>query len=271
MFIVKKIELNGRIDRFLVSHQGRFDIIPKNQILNYQFENATVRSDYSVVKKKGYKDIETVDYKNCKVLFHGSKYGLDTISLGGRRNMDFGSGLYLNDNRSRAESWVHQSDAHKIYMFFVDMTNLNVYKFKNPDMWLYYIACNRGAIDYKYIPQEVKNEFRKINSSDIIVGDIADDRMYKSMTDFLNGDMTFEGLGYCLKYINLGTQYTLKTTKAINSTIMLSVYTLNNNQRSRYARLQEDELKIVAHINKDGKFKFRNGRYVEKVLRGYKI
>lgn len=101
MFIVKKIELNGRIDRFLVSHQGRFDIIPKNQILNYQFENATVRSDYSVVKKKGYKDIETVDYKNCKVLFHGSKHGLSQIVLSGRNKVDFGSGFILTQIRKK--------------------------------------------------------------------------------------------------------------------------------------------------------------------------
>lgn len=271
MFIVKKIELNGRIDRFLVSHQGRFDIIPKNQILNYQFENATVRSDYSVVKKKGYKDIETVDYKNCKVLFHGSKYGLGKIDLGNRSNTDFGSGLYLNDNKSRAEKWIHSYNSHRVYVFFLDMSGLKVYRFKNSDLWLYYIAYNRNVIKYKNLPREIQEEIKKINLNDIIVGPIADDSMFQSMNDFLHGSLSFEGLGYCLKYINLGTQYTLKTQKAVNQLVILDEYSLSKNQVNLYARLRVEELRAVANINVKARLAFSKGRSVLEVLRGYEI
>lgn len=134
------------------------------------------------------------------------------------------------------------------------MKGLNVYQFKDDIAWEMFVCYNRDRINFRVYPQLARLvlQFNNIlDSSDIIIGTIADDRMSMVLEDFFNGARTDIGLLECLQYVKLGKQVVLKTQKACDRVRIVSQQQLTPQER-QYAieRYQSQMRGVMNYVNK---------------------
>ena len=169
------------------------------------------------------------DYKTYnKPLYHGSKGGIEgEISVKSpnknRENnpCDFGKGFYIGTNKEQAKG-VCIEDAHPVlYTLYVDFKQIpdkNILTL-NDEQWLYTIlACRKKSERFANSP--LANDIRKIvDSYDIVIGTIADDRMNEAIREFNQNHLTTVGLEKCLEYIDYGVQIVIKSQEKVNKIV----------------------------------------------------
>ena len=184
--------------------------------------DGTLNKLYSCIYRLGYKlnyaKEEVFKAVHKHALFHGSNFGLDSVtSNGSRPNCDFGSGFYLGESYLSAAEFVFESSCPSVYAFDFDETDLNIAKLSCSLEWMILICYYRGTIDSYKDSKIVKNAVKLIDNADIIIAPIADNKMFYVMQQFASGDITSDQAIYSLSASSLGMQYVFKTEKAIAS------------------------------------------------------
>jgi hypothetical protein len=126
-------------------------------------------------------------------VFHGSYTAIDIVDLSKcQANKDFGKGFYVTKFRKQAEEWaeiignIHSSNGIVTEFTFYERAfsekSLKVLRFSEyNDEWLDFVVLNR---DLSYI--ENRHDF------DIIEGPVADDKIQRRISRYLNGEITKE-------------------------------------------------------------------------------
>lgn len=151
----------------------------------------------------------------CKVLYHGSKSGIDRpIQPKSRDVCDFGSGFYMGTDPKQPLTLICDFEEAKFYILSVNVKGLKTHVF-TPDLdWALFVAFNRRKMD-SIVDTPLYNKYKAIGiDKDIIVGSIANDRMFFVMDSFFNGNITDMALKESLHALNLGFQYVAKTEDA---------------------------------------------------------
>lgn len=209
---------------------------------------------------------------NRRVLFHGSKFGIKGGILPNKSRVacDFGLGFYMGTSEKQVRDRIVNEPNGVFYSAYADMSNLNVYTFKNMRDWCFFIGVNRGFIHLSDIPK-FKETFDRINASDVIVGDIADDTMQSVFPDFLIGNITDIVLQKSLVCANLGTQYVFKTVNACNSVIILGKENWDEHKR---LFMKGEQRKTLASLErKVDAIKQQNrryGKFIDELKEEYK-
>lgn len=234
---------------------------------------------YSFAYHKGiklnniYEQLYKEDYSSNQsvVLFHGAKR---TFSLpidfasNSKRNNDFGMGFYLGESFEQAANNISFVDACTVYCFQLALKDLKSFKFEVNAEWMIAIAYFRGWIDEYKNCKYVKSVLNKINSCDVIIAPIADNRMFDIIADFVEGNITDEQCRHSLAATNLGLQYVLKTNKAIESTHFIhEMYVCKKEKETcveNRSSLANDGIQKVrmAKIQYKGK-----GKYFEEIMK----
>ncbi len=153
-------------------------------------------------------------------LFHGSKGGIiGTLGPKSRATCDFGSAFYLGTMREQAFSICLGSKKAHFYECALCLDGLQVEDLSGLS-WMLYVAYNRGLLsEYNGCTLfQTIQEFK--DSTDVVVGDIADDSIYPAFDDFVEGRLTDRGLIAVLSALKLGAQYALLTrTACVNVTV----------------------------------------------------
>ena len=151
----------------------------------------------------------------CKVLYHGSKSGIvRPIQPKSRDVCDFGSGFYMGTDPKQPLTLICDFEEAKFYILSVNVEELKTHVFA-PDLdWALFVAFNRRKMD-SIVDTPLYNKYKAIGiDKDIIVGSIANDRMFFVMDSFFNGNITDMALKESLHALNLGFQYVAKTKDA---------------------------------------------------------
>lgn len=241
---------------------------------NYPF-NDTLEKIYSFAYKKGIKlnEIKEMFYKEekpySKIIFHGSKSLIEgKISPDvGRLTNDFGRGFYCGESIEQTTSFVSKFLDSSIYIIeFVD-DDLKYQKFNVDQEWMLAVAYFRGRLnDYKNHPY-IKRIINKINNSDYICAPIADNRMFRIIDRFIDGEITDEQCKHCLAATNLGNQYVFLTEKAISSLNILERCYISTLERDYYLKQKEYDLNDSDNKAKYALIKYkREGKYIEEIL-----
>jgi transcriptional regulator with XRE-family HTH domain len=241
---------------------------------NYPF-NDTLEKIYSFAYKKGIKlnEIKEMIYKEekpySKIIFHGSKSLIEgKISPDvGRLTNDFGRGFYCGESIEQTTSFVSKFLDSSIYIIeFVD-DDLKYQKFNVDQEWMLAVAYFRGRLnDYKDHPY-IKRIINKINNSDYICAPIADNRMFRIIDRFIDGEITDEQCKHCLAATNLGNQYVFLTEKAISSLNILERCYISTLERDYYLKQKEYDLNDSDNKVKYALIKYkREGKYIEEIL-----
>lgn len=153
--------------------------------------------------------------ENRVLLYHGSKSGIQgKIEPKSRSKCDFGKGFYMGTEPSQALTLICDYDKSKFYIVSVAVDKLAILDVPADLEWAMIVAYHRGRMD-KIKGTDFYNKYHDMaNGKDMIVGSIANDRMFYVIDNFFLGNITDAALVNSLSALELGKQYVAVTQKA---------------------------------------------------------
>jgi transcriptional regulator with XRE-family HTH domain len=148
------------------------------------------------------------------LLFHGSKSGIDgKIEPISRPQCDFGQGFYMGTEASQALTLICDYEKSKLYLTSVDLTGLRAVEVPANIDWAMLVAFHRGKMEkIAGTPLYEKNRAMTLNK-DLVIGCIANDRMFYVIDNFFIGNITDTALVNSLAALQLGKQYVAVSEK----------------------------------------------------------
>lgn len=149
------------------------------------------------------------------LLYHGSKSGIEgDIAPKSRRQCDFGAGFYMGTDPAQVLTLVCDFDGSKFYIVSVDTEELNVLDVPADLDWAMIVAYHRGRMD-KIRGTAFYDKYENMSADkDLVVGSIADDRMFYVIDNFFLGNITDAALINSLSALELGKQFVAVSDKA---------------------------------------------------------
>lgn len=221
---------------------------------------------------KMYEEILSQEYNllNNRLLFHGPKKNISfPIDLNHSKiNNDFGVGFYLGETFEQATTYISNSDVNVVYAFQLNTNNLKTYHFHVNKEWMLAIAYYRGWInEYKNHPfiQKIVNN---ANNIDVIIAPIADNRMFDLITEFVNGEITDLQCEHALAATNLGSQYVLKSKKALNNLLFIKECYVSKLEKEENLKRRIDLSSLGSSKVRLARIEFRGkGQYIDEMLK----
>lgn len=204
------------------------------------------------------------------VLYHASRKGLTgKIEPNSRSRCDFGKGFYTGTDPIQPLTLVCNETKPIFYQLNFDLRGLNVLDIDVSLEWAMLIAYFRGYMDDARETEIYKKYSHLADGYDVIVGYIANDRMYQVLTDFFEKRITDVALIACLSALNLGRQYVAKTQKACDQMHIITESKLTHlellalkdkSEIRRREGISLAEKMVIEHR--------RDGRYFDEIMKG---
>lgn len=204
------------------------------------------------------------------LLYHGSKHGISgEIAPLSRDRCDFGRGFYMGTDILQPLTLVcGYEDAH-LYTVDFDISGLNVVRFESDVDWALYIAYSRGRLDHVRNSELYQRIAHLADGADVIVGSIANDRMFVVFDRFVAGQLTDTALVSCLSALNIGDQYVAKTEKACSRVRIVDDRLIGEAERAEYAKMSFENRKLgVSIADRIARQHRRDGRYFDEIIGG---
>jgi len=243
----------------------------ENGITNTSKRTLDLFYDFIYKKKIYLNKIKEMFYKEELtkeiLLFHGAKSTIiGNIDINkGRKNNDFGQGFYYGESYEQSASFVENSS---VYYFSLDVTGLRSLKYAVDRDWMLTIAYFRGTLNEYKDSIVIKNLISRLEGVDYVVAPIADNKMFRIIDSFINGEITDEQCKHCLAATNLGFQYILLNDNAISRLKMLECCYLSNEERNHYRKIKLEGNKISDDKVKLARIQYRGkGLYIDEILK----
>ena len=152
------------------------------------------------------------------LLYHGSKAGIvGDIGPKSRKQCDFGKGFYMGTEPSQALTLICDYEKSKFYIVSIRMTDLEKLDVPADIDWAMLVAYHRGKME-KINDTPFYNKYRDMaKNKDLIIGSIANDRMFFVIDNFFVGNVTDTALINSLAALQLGKQYVAVSQKGCNA------------------------------------------------------
>lgn len=156
--------------------------------------------------------------KGRVLLYHGSKSGIEgDIAPKSRKQCDFGKGFYMGTEPSQALTLICDYESAKFYIVSISVDNLAVLDVPADLEWAMIVAYHRGRMEkIKGTPFYSKYQ-EMAKDKDLIIGSIANDRMFFVIDNFFIGNITDAALINSLSALELGKQYVVVTRKGCDA------------------------------------------------------
>ena len=204
-----------------------------------------------------------------KLLFHGSKGEIkgDIDVNFGRGNNDFGQGFYTGESYEQAVSFISTYDDPSVYFVSFDDSDLKCKRYSVDREWMMTIAYYRETLDKYENHPLIKKIIKESRDCDYIIAPIADNKMFETINEFIEGNLTDEQCKHCLAATNLGMQYVFLTEKAASRLKIVERCYVCDKEREHYKKLKEDYRKLGNDKVKLAKAQYRGvGKYIDEVL-----
>ena len=154
-----------------------------------------------------------------------------------------------------------------VYSFKYSFDGLNLVDFDCSLEWMLAICYFRGTIKEYAKSDMVQQVVKKIESADVVIAPIADNKMFYIMSQFAEGEINADVALHSLSASNLGLQYIIKTEKALKRCILVERYYLSVPERDDCRKsLIERSYEIDTKL-KLAKREFKDGLYIEELLK----
>lgn len=217
--------------------------------------------------------VEQVRYKDDKevfVLYHGSKKGIvGNIRPSSSAYCDFGKGFYMGTDPAQPLTLVCDEKAPQFYTISANLTGLKILNVEVGLDWALMIAYYRGYMD-AYKDTDIYQKYAHMaDGYDMIVGYIANDRMYKVMTRFFDKEITDEALLHSLSVLDLGKQYVAINQKACDQIKILAQRPLNKLELKILEEKSIQRREEGIALTEDILVKYRRkGKFFDEIMRG---
>ena len=203
------------------------------------------------------------------ILYHGSKSGIKgPITPTSREYCDFGKGFYMGTEPYQPLTLISDFDDSKFYVVSLDMKRLRKLEVK-PDLdWAMLVAYNRGKIEEVKGSSLYEHYAAMSKGCDMIIGSIANDRMFYVLDNFFLGNITDKALVMSLSALQLGEQYVAITEKACKHIKIEAEVELSHLERIFLRDLSEQNrvkgVNLAKEICRDYR---REGRFFDEILK----
>lgn len=160
------------------------------------------------------------------IVYHGSDTIIDFPKiLQPNRPLDFGGGFYVTTSKEQAQSW-----ANKVaYRNGTRFKCINSYEFRLQDALAETRLLNFETADEKWLDFICANrQGKNICNYDIVMGPVADDRVYRVVVEYENGNVDKEKALKELKIETLCNQILFHTEKALAYLKYVNTEVINN-------------------------------------------
>lgn len=244
---------NGRANPSKMAEDRLIEICEKENIPAFNFIMDKIKGEVAALNIPA----------DRMVLYHGSKSGIvGNIKPQSRSQCDFGKGFYMGSIPEQPLTLICNFIDSKFYVVSFPKKTNNTMTFNDDLEWTMFIAFNRGKMN-NAVGTSIYNKYSNLsNNIDVMIGSIANDKMYQVLDDFFEETITDTALVSCLSALKLGTQYVCITDKAcadikIEKEIPLSymekeiIKITSNKYRSEGKRLADD---IYKQHRREGKY-----------------
>ena len=174
---------------------------------------------YDMTLERIHRIADDTDLSDGRILlYHGSKSGIvGNIEPNSRPQCDFGKGFYMGTEVSQALTLICDYEKSKLYLTSVDMSDLQVVEVPADIDWAMLVAYHRGKME-KIAGTPFYEKYRNITlNKDLVIGSIANDRMFYVIDNFFIGNITDSALVNSLAALQLGKQYVAISEKGCNA------------------------------------------------------
>ena len=204
------------------------------------------------------------------ILYHASRKGISgNIQPISRRCCDFGIGFYLGTDPLQPLTLVCNEAAPVFYTLRMNAEGLRCLDLDVGLDWAMLIAYFRGYMEEWQDTSLYSKYAHMTDGYDVIIGYIANDRMYRVLTDFFEGRLTDTALIAGLSALKLGRQYVAKTAKACEHISLLHEKKLFPFElmvlQDRSALRRREGLATTDNILRIHR---RDGRFFDEIMRG---
>ncbi len=221
-------------------------------------------------------DIDFSQFKGARIisrdetvtLYHGSKSGIrGAIAPVSRAHCDFGKGFYMGTDRTQPLTLICNYPEARIYTLSVDLSGLKILDVEAGLDWALLVAYNRGKMDFiKNSP--IYDRFQNLaEDCDVIIGYIANDRMFVVLDRFFNGEITDIALIHSLSALKLGKQYAALTKKACKKISIIAEQEISKEDRGKLKiESEKNRFNGIVMANEICRKYRREGRFFDEIL-----
>ena len=205
---------------------------------------------------------------NRIILYHGSKSGVEgKIEPKSRSQCDFGKGFYMGTEPSQALTLICDYDKSKFYIVSVDTSELNMVEVPADIEWAMLVAYHRGRMETIKGTSFYEKYQNMSKNMDLVIGSIANDRMFYVIDNFFIGNVTDAALVGSLSALQLGKQYVAVTQKGCGAVRIEAEIELSHLERLFIKEVAEaNRAKGVSLANDICKNYRREGLFFDEIL-----
>ncbi len=249
---------NGRALPNKLAQSKMFDLCKEKQLPVYDM----------ILKKITDKSKAMKLDSNRVLLYHGSKSGIEgTIEPKSRKQCDFGKGFYMGTDSGQTLTLICDYEKSKFYIVSVSTENLALIEVPADIDWAMLVAYHRGKKE-KIDGTPFYNKYRDMTQDkDLIIGNIANDRMFFVIDNFFVGNVTDMALVNSLSALQLGKQYVVISQKGCDAVRIEAEVELSYLERLFIKEIaEENRARGISLANDICKNYRREGIYFDEIL-----
>lgn len=204
-------------------------------------------------------------------LYHGSRKGIiGNIKPESREECDFGKGFYMGTTPIQAKTLVYNQKNPIFYTLTLQLENIpenRILMLTDMD-WAYYVLYNRGKLE-EAKNTSFYNKYANLDKNkDIVIGPIADDKLYATMQAFIDEEITDKALLSCISCVDYGMQYVAKTKEACKQIQIISAEPVDMGKYKEYQNFNTQRRKEGKEKVKELRRTYRGqGMYLDQILK----
>ena len=249
---------NGRALPNKLAQSKMFDLCREKQVPVYDMILKKIADESKAIKLDS----------NRVLLYHGSKSGIEgTVEPKSRKQCDFGKGFYMGTDPGQALTLICDYEKSKFYIVSVNTDNLAQIEVPANIDWAILVAYHRGKME-KINGTPLYNKYRDMTKDkDLVIGNIANDRMFFVIDNFFVGNVTDMALINSLSALQLGKQYVVISQKGCNAVRIEAEVELSYLERQFIKEIaEENRAKGISLANDICKNYRREGMYFDEIL-----
>ena len=204
------------------------------------------------------------------LLYHGSKSGIiGDIEPISRELCDFGKGFYMGTEKMQPLTLICNFPKAKLYTLNADLTGLCILDIEVGIEWALLIAYHRGKMEHIKSSTIYQKYAKMAKGCDMIIGFIANDRMFVVLDRFFSGEITDVALVNSLSALKLGKQYVALTEKACRQIEIVDEKALNDDDRDALRKESEAHRQEgIRQADEICRRHRRDGRFFDEIIGG---
>lgn len=249
---------NGRTLPNKLAQSKMFDLCMEKQVPVYDMILKKIADESKAIKLDS----------NRVLLYHGSKSGIDgIIEPKSRKQCDFGKGFYMGTDPGQALTLICDYEKSKFYIVSVSTDNLAQIEVPANIDWAMLVAYHRGKME-KINGTSFYNKYRDMTQGkDLVIGNIANDRMFFVIDNFFVGNVTDMALVNSLSALQLGKQYVIISQKGCDAVRIEAEVELSYLERQFIKEIaEENRARGISLANDICKNYRREGMYFDEIL-----